>query len=267
MEVNQTIEPVTVPEPPRPNVLRTIYIVLPAYNEEENLGTLLDQIRDAMEESGHTYRVIVVDDGSRDRTLEIAREHAGIMPVIVERHEVNQGLGATIRDGLRAAADRCLDRDIVVAMDADNSHKPGLIDAMIPLIRQGNDVVIASRYRPGSHVRGVPFHRNVLSFGARMLFQAVFPIRGVRDYTCGYRAYRGSLLKQAFARHGDALVSEEGFQCMVDILLKLHRMGAIFNEVPMILRYDLKGGVSKMRVGQTVGRTLALLLRSRFSPG
>jgi len=54
---------------------------------------------------------------------------------------------------------------------------------------------------------------------------------------------------------------------MVNILLKLHRMGAIFNEVPMILRYDLKGGVSKMRVGQTVGRTLALLLRSRFSPG
>jgi dolichol-phosphate mannosyltransferase len=65
------------------------------------------------------------------------------------------------------------------------------------------------------------------------------PIRGVRDYTCGYRAYRGRVLRQAFQRYGDDFINQEGFQCMVDILLKLRKMDVIFGEVPLILRYDL----------------------------
>jgi dolichol-phosphate mannosyltransferase len=97
-----------------------------------------------------------------------------------------------------------------------------------------------------------------------MLFRIVFPIRGVKDYTCGYRAYRPLLLKAAFDRWGDGFVSEAGFQCMVDILLKLHKMGTICREVPLVLRYDLKGGVSKMRVGSTILRTLGLMFRRRF---
>jgi len=150
-------------------------------------------------------------------------------------------------------------------MDADNTHTPGLIGSMVRLIEEGSDVVIASRYQPGAQVWGVPFHRRRLSDGARLLFRLVFPIRGVRDYTCGYRAYRASLLKRAFDTLGDQFVSEQGFQCMVDILLKLRRMNAVFREVPMILRYDLKGGVSKMRVGRTIFRTLGLMLRRRFA--
>jgi dolichol-phosphate mannosyltransferase len=127
-----------------------------------------------------------------------------------------------------------------------------------------DDVVIASRYQPGSAIRGVPFLRLVMSFGAGWLFRLVFPVRGVRDYTCGFRGYRARVLQEALLEEGDRFFDQDGFQCMVDILLKLSRRPLLFSEVPLVLRYDLKGGVSKMRVGQTVRKTLALLLRRRF---
>ncbi|MHC4180076.1 MAG: glycosyltransferase family 2 protein [Planctomycetota bacterium] len=239
-------------------------MVLPAYNEEESLGPLLRRIDQAMFEDGVDYEVILMDDGSADRTVAIAEEYAQYMPVRCYRHEVNQGLGATIRDGLEIAVSRAGERDIIVAMDADNSHTPGLIRSMVRLVLEGNDVVIASRYQRGSYVRGVPFHRQLLSFGARLIFQIAFPIKGVRDYTCGYRAYRSEVLRRAFSRFGREFVSQTGFQCMVDILLKLRAMDAIFREVPLILRYDLKGGASKMKVVSTIIGTLKLLLSRRF---
>ena len=92
----------------------------------------------------------------------------------------------------------------------------------------------------------------------------MFPIKGVRDYTCGFRAYRASLLKKAFSVYGDKFVEYKGFQCMADILLKLSRMDAIMSEVPMILRYDLKGGETKMRVSTTVLNTIKLLFKRRL---
>lgn len=242
-----------------------VLLVLPAYNEEENLGELLRQVDQTMADGGCEYEVIVVDDGSADRTGEIANEYANWMPLHYVRHTVNQGLGVTIRDGLEIAARRAGERDVIVAMDADNSHNPASIHDMVRRVHEGNDVVIASRYRTGSAIRGVPFHRQLLSIGARLLFQAAFPVPGVRDYTCGYRAYRSDLLKEAFDQFGSEFVSVAGFQCMVDILLKLRAKDAIFTEVPLILRYDLKGGVSKMRVARTVFATLKLLVQRRFS--
>lgn len=242
-----------------------ILVVLPAYNEEENLGDLLRRIDQTMYERGQDYEVIVVDDGSKDRTGAIAAEYAAYMPVRYHLHTVNQGLGATIRDGLKIAVERARERDIIVAMDADNSHDPGLIHSMVRRIHEGNDVVIASRYQRGSYIRGVPFHRQLLSLGARVLFQLAFPVSGVRDYTCGYRAYRPDVLREAYRHFGSEFVSEAGFQCMVDILLKLRAKDAIFCEEPMVLRYDLKGGVSKMRVAKTIFATLTLLMQRRLS--
>ncbi|MFO0946355.1 MAG: glycosyltransferase [Planctomycetota bacterium] len=241
-----------------------VFVVLPAYNEEANLGPLLERIDQAMHEDSMSYEVVLVDDGSQDATAEVALRYARSIPLHLERHGKNQGLGATIRDGLRVAATRCSPGDIVVAMDADNTHTPGLIRSMVRLIHEGNDVVIASRYQPGSYIRGLSWFRRFLSFAARVLFQVVFPIRGVRDYTCGYRAYRGEILRQAFEKYGDDFVNEEGFQCMVDILLKLRKMDVIFREVPLILRYDQKAGASKMNVGRTIRRTLQLMVRRRF---
>jgi dolichol-phosphate mannosyltransferase len=237
--------------------------VLPAYNEARDVGPLLEAIDQAMFDDGLEYAIIVVDDGSVDGTLEEVERRAAFIPVEVLRHESNRGLGETIRDGLREAATVCSERDIIVVMDADNTHLPGLIRAMTRRIQEGADVVIASRFRSGADVRGVPLHRRLLSRGASWILRAIFPIHGVRDYTCGYRAYRAPVLALAFERYGEEFINEDGFQCMVDILLKLRTLDVVFAEVPLILRYDQKAGASKMRVMSTVVNTLSLMARRR----
>ena len=241
-----------------------IWVVLPAYNEAAGLPDLLSNIDESMAEAGLHYTILLVDDGSQDGTAEVARAYAERLPMLVEAHERNLGLGASIRDGLARAAADAAGKDIVVTMDADNSHSPELILRMVRLVREGHDVVVASRYQPGSQVRGVPLSRRFLSYWASLLFRLVFPTRGVRDYTSGFRAYRASLLKDVLAEQGREFFEQEGFSCMVDILLKLRRRDLVFGEVPLVLRYDQKKGPSKMNVARTTADTLRLLVRRRL---
>jgi dolichol-phosphate mannosyltransferase len=249
---------------PATRAVRHVIVVLPVYNEEARIERLLRHIDEAMGDAPIPYRVVLVDDGSRDRTREIVEACAATMSIVLLRHDQNRGLGATIRDGLVAAAESAGDRDIIVTMDADDTHAPGLILRMVRMISEGHDVVIASRYRTGSRCIGVPFHRRMLSRGASWLLRAVFPTAGVKDYTCGYRAYRAGVVREALMRYGDDFLDQDGFQCMVDILLKLRRMNLIFGEVPFILRYDYKEGGSKMAVSRTIRDTLGLMVRRRL---
>jgi dolichol-phosphate mannosyltransferase len=244
-----------------------VIIALPAYNEERTLPLLLQSIAAAMEENQIEYRVVVVNDGSSDGTAAAADRAAAHMPVERIDHPANRGLGTTIRTGLIAALEDAADRDIIVTMDSDNTHTPGLIARMVRGIREGNDVVIASRFQPGARIKGVPLYRRVLSRGASLLLRVVFPTPNVRDFTCGFRAYRAGVLKQAFDAFGDEFVAQSGFSCMVDILLKLRSLDAIMAEVPLVLRYDLKFGVSKMVVLRTIGETLRLVAVRRFGGG
>lgn len=241
-----------------------VIVALPAYNEETALPELLERIGESFADNGMPYEVVIVDDGSADETANIAEQMSLQMPIHLVRHEQNQGLGPTLRDGLKEALDRAGERDIIVTMDADNTHPPGLIDKMVRMIHEGCDVVIASRFESGGCAVGVPFERHLLSLGARVLFSIMFPMRGVRDYTSGYRAYRTSVVRQGFADHGDKFVGEKGFSCMADVLLKLRNQGALFGEAPLRLRYDRKGGASKMKVLQTIWLTIKLLFRHRF---
>lgn len=244
---------------------RRVFVVLPAFNEALRIEKLLHHIDEAMVESSFPYRVIVVDDGSTDATASIVRQCAGRMPIVLERHAVNLGLGKTIHDGLLTATGLADERDIIITMDADDTHTPGIILRMVRMITEGYDVVIASRYRRESLTIGVPAARRFLSFAASLLMRALFPIRGVRDYTCGYRAYRAQVIKKAVELYGRDFLDQDGFQCMVDILLKLRNMHLIFGEVPFILRYDFKEGGTKMKIGMTMRKTLLLIFKRRFS--
>jgi dolichol-phosphate mannosyltransferase len=235
-------------------------LVLPAYNEEESLPDLLRAVRETPVDT-----VVVVDDGSVDGTREVLQDWSPRIPLDVVVHRENSGLGATILDGLKRAAELAAPGDVIVTMDSDNSHDPALIDRMVLELEKGVDIVIASRYRSGSKVVGLSVFRIAMSFGARLLFQYFLPTRGVRDYTCGFRAYRASFLKRLLEQYGDSLVTERGFACMAEILLKAGKSSARFSEVPLVLRYDCKKGVSKMRLTRTITRTLQLIARNAFS--
>jgi dolichol-phosphate mannosyltransferase len=243
---------------------RKVYVVLPVYNEESNIGKLLDSIEEAMYDMALPYKIIIVDDGSYDKTGMIVSERFTRMPILIKEHKINLGLGATIRDGLYEATELAADRDIIVTMDADDTHAPGLILRMVRMISEGYDVVIASRYQQGARTIGVPLSRRFLSYSASLLFRIFFPTLGIRDFTCGYRAYRAEVIKEAINQYGENFLDQDGFQCTVDILLKLSKMNLIFGEVPIILRYDFKVGKSKMKLARTSRKTLQLIFKRRF---
>lgn len=240
-----------------------LLLALPAYNEEKDLPHVLDAFQRYVLAAGCKGQVVIVNDGSTDGTARVIREWSSVIPIDLIEHPRNLGLGETIKDVLRRAAELAGPDDVIVTMDADNTHSPALIPLMADKLREGYDVVIASRYRPGSKVVGLGPLRHLMCYGARFLFQVRWPIRGVRDYTCGFRAYRASLLHRAFAEPDEELAREKGFAAMAEILLRLRAMGARMSEVPMVLRYDRKTGPGKMRIGRTVIRTLAILVRNR----
>ena len=244
-----------------------IYLVLPAWNEPANLPSLLRSMKRNLEEAGLSeYHVVVIDDGSTDGTADVVSSLKADVPLTLRQNERNLGLAESLKRGLMCALGLSRDDDdIIVTMDADNTHTPGLIFRMAQAIAEGNDVVIASRYRYGARVRGLTASRRLLSQGASWLFRVVFPMRGVRDYTSGFRGYRAGLLRRAFDELGpDGIISERGFACMVDILLKIREFDPIVAEVALILRYDQKEGASKMNVGRTVRETLHLMVRRRL---
>src|SRR3972149_116247 len=205
-----------------------IYILLPAYNEGKALESLLKRIKTGMENRSFNYQVIAYNDGSTDNTLDILNQNKD---------------------------------DIAVVLDSDNTHNPEHIYQMVNKIWDGFDVAIASRYLQDSRVVGVAQHRQFLSLGASWMMRILFPIRGVKDYTCGYRAYSLVCLRKAFEKFGDELVQEKGFACMAELLIKVRSLRVLAVEVPLVLRYDLKGGYSKMDILKTIKRTLLMLLR------
>ena len=237
-----------------------IKIVLPAYNEEETILPLIMDIKRILGERFNDFEVIVVNDGSTDNTAKIVSELNLHILKLVE-HNRNKGLSESIKTGLLYALKNFDENDIIVTMDADNTHSPGLIHRMSTFIEEGNDVVIASRYRPGARVIGMTLARKTISFGGNMLLRLLFPTRGVKDYTSGYRAYRAGVLSKAFDLWENSFINEPGFSCQVDILLKLRKMRVIMNEVPLILRYDQKESASKMNVTSTIIDTLKLVVK------
>jgi len=242
----------------------TTFVMLPAYNEAEGLPSLLEKIKQVFAINAQPYHVIVVDDASTDDTSEIAITAAEDMPLTLVRHQTNQNLPGALRSGMMKAIEMGATGDVIITMDGDDTHPPGSINCLLQKISEGYDVVTASRYQIGSRVMGVPFNRVLMTWGARMLFRMAMPIPGVRDYTCGYRAYRFDVLRDTMDHYGDEFVSEKGFSCMADVLLKMRRFKYVFGEVPLLLRYDQKQGVSKMAVRRTVMLTLKLLLKRRL---
>jgi len=242
-----------------------VFVVLPAYNEEGGLPDLLSAIEQVFAINGRDYHIIVVDDASTDATAEIALAAAAELPLTLVQHKVNQNLPGALRTGFETATNFAEDHDVIITMDGDNTHPPAIMNLLLQKISEGYDVMIASRFQPGSRVCGVPSTRVFTAFGARMLFKVIMPIPAVRDYTCGYRAYRANVLRESMKFYGDQWVSEKGFSCMADVLLKMRRFEYVMGEVPMLLRYDQKEGGSKMKVLQTIMQTLKLLVHRRFS--
>jgi len=187
-----------------------VAVVIPAYNEARALPGLLcslGNLRDLFAE----VRFVVVDDGSSDGTAEVAARHGAE----VVRHPSNRGPGPALLSGLRAAQDA----DAVVTAGADGAAGREVASRLILAVMGGAGIAVASRYVAGAEVRGVPLLRRLLSRGVSVLACLVLGLP-VRDVTSGFRAYSGEVLRGAFSRWGDALVTCRGRGCQLELLCK-----------------------------------------------
>jgi dolichol-phosphate mannosyltransferase len=243
----------------------TTHVVLPAYNEAAGLPILLRRLADLTRTEKLT--VWVVDDGSSDATAETATAGVAGLDVRLVSHGVNLGLGRAVQSGLRAVlATAARNDDIIVVMDADDTHDPALIPRLRAEIAAGADIAICSRFVVGGDDTTAPFGRRLLSRSAAVLFNRTLGVADVRDFTSGFRAYRVSLLDRAAKHWGERLIEEQGFACMVELLLKLRHCRPMITEIPLTLRYDRKQSVSKLRLSHTVVQYLKLLVRERLAP-
>jgi dolichol-phosphate mannosyltransferase len=249
--------------------IESVCLVLPAYNEGAVIAPLIERAVVALPQVAPVWSIVVVDDGSRDDTAEKVRVAARAHPQVrLVQHPQNRGLGPAIvtclQSGLEQAPDPArLATHMIVGMDADLTHPPETIPDMRRMMDAGADLVIASRFQPESVQRGVPPLRLLMSVGARLVFRLYLNLPGVRDYTCGFRAFRASLVRASFDRFGDGLITRSGFACTDELLVHMAMLDPVIREAPFELRYDFKQGRSKMNLGLTIVETIKMLHHHR----
>jgi dolichol-phosphate mannosyltransferase len=209
-------------------------IVVPTYNERENVAALVPELLTI----APTADVMLIDDGSPDRTADYAEHLFGLNTRFsVLRRSGHRGYGRSLLDAYRAAIDRDYDR--LVQMDADFSHDPRVVPALIAAIAAA-DVAIGSRYCPGGRVANWPLRRRLLS---RFANQYVRTITGlaVGDSTSGFRGYTQRALR-AFLQ---TPIAAEGYAFLVETTFRAARAGLRIVELPITF-VDRREGQSKM---------------------
>jgi dolichol-phosphate mannosyltransferase len=202
--------------------------------------------------------IVVVDDHSTDGTIEVLNLYKQELDITIIRHDNNQGPGAAFKNGFSHILGLIGDNDIVVTIEADNTSDLCVLGKMVELLNRGYDVVLANVYGTGRIV-GATLFRRFLSFWANLLMKLVFRIHGVDTFTSFFRTYRGSALKRLFAAYGENAITEKGFTCMLEILVKFHLLDMHIGQVPMLLDSKIRIGESKMKVIRNMRSTLALI--------
>ena len=211
-----------------------VLVVVPTYNEAENIREITARIR----RSVPTAEILIADDNSPDGTGEIADQLAAADPQIHVLHRPGkQGLGAAYVAGFRWAREQGF--DVVVEMDADGSHAPEQLPRLLEALRDA-DVVLGSRWVPQGKVENWSMRRLALSRGANLYTRLALGMP-IRDATGGYRAYRMPVLEKVDIDS----VASQGYCFQVDLAWRAHRQGLRVVEVPITFT-DRVRGASKM---------------------
>jgi len=239
-------------------MLMTLYFLLPIYNEEANIASVISGLRAG--QFGDEIKIVAVNDGSADRTSEILNALSGSDLIVLGTH-VNMNVGAVFSSGIKYIVSKAQDGDLLVILESDQTSAIDLVPVMLDEIRfKGKDIVVASRYVAGGGYRNFPVTRLIFSHLANRLMQYVFPIPNVLDYTIFFRAYRISSLRAALPYFGDSgLIQTHGFVANAELLIKLSLLSPLVAEIPFVYDYGVKRGASKINVLRTINEYFVLV--------
>lgn len=232
---------------------RGAWVVLPTYNERENLEPIVTAILAALPEAS----VLVVDDASPDGTGELADTIASREPRVAVLHRPGkQGLGVAYREAFGWVLARAGTR-AVVQMDADFSHDPAVLPRLLAPLMRDADLVLGTRYMRGGDTVGWPWYRKLISRGGTLFARTVL-LLPYRDLTGGFKAWRRETLEMIRLR--ESAGSGYGFQ--IETTWWAHRRGARIVQVPIVFR-ERVAGTSKMSSG-IVREAMLLVIRLRL---
>ncbi len=200
-------------------------VVIPTYNKEGRIAATLEAVTSYLAGKPYASEIILVDDGSRDRTAEAAREFlAGHGPGRVLHRDQNLGKGASVKEGILAASG-----ELVLFCDDDLSTPIAELDKAVAALESGADVVIGSRTHPESEIR-VRQRRPREWMGRTFnLLVRLFVLKGFRDTQCGFKAFRAAAAKDIFSR-----LRTPGFGFDVEVLVLARALGYRIAEIPVV---------------------------------
>jgi dolichol-phosphate mannosyltransferase len=224
----------------------TALVLIPTYNERDNLPLIVNGV---LAQPG--TRVLVIDDGSPDGTGQFADQLAAAHPsrVSVMHRRGPRGLGRSYLDGFRVAMNS--DAELVCQMDADLSHDPRFLPALMASAADGAGLTIGSRYIKGGRVENWPMRRVMLSAFANAYIRTATGLR-VRDCTSGYRCWR----REALSRLPLDRISSEGYSFLVEVTFQAAVAGVDIQEVPIVF-VERRQGISKLSTSVLIESVIA----------
>jgi len=238
----------------------SLHVLVPMLNEAANLPALIASMRRmaAGLPSHITARFLIVDDGSTDGTGETAKQLAAGLDLTVLRHDERCGPGRAFATGFTHVASQLGADDYVATMEGDNTSRVELLSSMFVRMREGYDVILASPYLYGGAIENTTTWRVILSRVANVFVKEVLGLTGIATVSSFYRLYRGRVILDLQRCYGPGIVERAGFECMVELLLKMVYLRTTISEVPMRLDTSLRVGASKMKVLRTIAGYLRL---------
>jgi len=236
-----------------------VVLVIPTYNERENILKLLDALKVSSSKSKHTVKYLVVDDTSPDDTAQAVKKYMKTSPNVSLIVGKKEGLGKALLRGMKYAVEY-MNSDIVMQIDADLSHDPSKLPLFLDKIDQGYDFVVGSRYIPGGSIpNNWGLHRKIFSIVANLFVRFGLGHPRVHDWTGGYRAYR----KKYVTLLQNEMTQYSGYVFQIAFLHKAIKKGAKVAEVPFHFT-DRQYGISKIYATEYIKHVIGYVISERW---
>jgi dolichol-phosphate mannosyltransferase len=246
-------------------------IILCAFNEAQNFKKLLSDLTLQLHILQRDFEIIFCLDGTTDSSVAIINEFSVNNKITILPITNSRGLGRAYKKIFLHLIQTCNDDDLIISLDADNTHNPKQIPDLIAHFEKNSlDFLVASRFYEKSIIHSFPIHRRFISKSTSIILQTLFQVKNIHnknilDYTSGYRVYKANALKQIYKIYRDNFILEPEFTYTCELLIKIAKNNFRLDEIAILYDYDKKIGKSKLKIIRNFYRLIIMILNLKFS--